>query len=192
MTDLSIPPLFLADNLALDFINTEYGVGDQRQDALTSGHCVEHWLAQAGVLPEPSSHPLPEGLLPDALALRNCSRAVVMAAMQGVEADVAVVNQVLEAGRPVSTLVWEATAKAFRISAQSSGNSSASLLWPVAEALVNLVTSDTFAFVRQCEAQDCILLFHDVSKSHRRRWCSMATCGNRKKVAAFRARKKPE
>lgn len=192
MTDLHIPPLFLADNLALDFINTEYGVGDQRQDALASGQCVAHWLAQAGLLPEPPSDPLPEGLLPDALALRNCSRAVVMAAMHGVEADAAVVNQVLEAGRPASTLVWEATAKAFRISAQPSGNSSASLLWPVAEAFVNLVTSDTFAFVRQCKAQDCILLFHDVSKSHRRRWCSMATCGNRMKVAAFRARKKPE
>ncbi|CAI8905665.1 MULTISPECIES: CGNR zinc finger domain-containing protein [Pseudomonas] len=61
----------------------------------------------------------------------------------------------------------------------------------MAESLVGLVTNDKFEFVRQCEAHDCVLLFHDLSKSHRRRWCSMATCGNRMKVAAFRSRNKP-
>ncbi|MFL9673349.1 CGNR zinc finger domain-containing protein [Pseudomonas sp. NFACC42-2] len=61
----------------------------------------------------------------------------------------------------------------------------------MAASLVGLVTNDKFEFVRQCEAHDCVLLFHDLSKSHRRRWCSMATCGNRMKVAAFRSRNKP-
>jgi predicted RNA-binding Zn ribbon-like protein len=61
----------------------------------------------------------------------------------------------------------------------------------VAESLVGLVMNDKFESVRQCEAHDCVLLFHDLSKSHRRRWCSMATCGNRMKVAAFRSRNKP-
>ncbi|WP_371263350.1 MULTISPECIES: CGNR zinc finger domain-containing protein [unclassified Pseudomonas] len=56
---------------------------------------------------------------------------------------------------------------------------------------MGLATNDKFEFVRQCEAHDCVLLFHDLSKSHRRRWCSMATCGNRMKVAAFRSRNKP-
>ncbi|NEJ40784.1 CGNR zinc finger domain-containing protein, partial [Rhizobium ruizarguesonis] len=36
---------------------------------------------------------------------------------------------------------------------------------------------------------DCTLFFLDTTKSHRRRWCSMALCGNRMKVAAFRSRK---
>ncbi|WP_308812142.1 CGNR zinc finger domain-containing protein [Pseudomonas japonica] len=66
-----------------------------------------------------------------------------------------------------------------------------SLLWPVANAVVHLVTSNKFEFVRQCEAHDCFLLFHDLSKSHRRRCCDMVTCGNRMKVAAFRSRKNP-
>nr|WP_263858563.1 CGNR zinc finger domain-containing protein [Coralloluteibacterium stylophorae] len=42
--------------------------------------------------------------------------------------------------------------------------------------------------VRACEAHDCTLLFQDTTRSHRRRWCSMAACGNRMKAAAFRAR----
>jgi predicted RNA-binding Zn ribbon-like protein len=80
--------------------------------------------------------------------------------------------------------------KAFRVATHLRDSSPASPLGPVAESLVGLVTNDKFELVRQCEAHDCVLLFHDLSKSHRRRWCSMATCGNRMKVAAFRSRNK--
>ncbi|WP_286184629.1 CGNR zinc finger domain-containing protein [Enterobacter sp. C2] len=52
-----------------------------------------------------------------------------------------------------------------------------------------MITAEKFAYVPQCEAHNCILLFHDLSKSHRRRGCSMVICGNRIKVAAYRNRK---
>jgi predicted RNA-binding Zn ribbon-like protein len=42
--------------------------------------------------------------------------------------------------------------------------------------------------VRQCEADDCDLVFYDDSRAGSRRWCSMQRCGNRAKVRAFRAR----
>jgi predicted RNA-binding Zn ribbon-like protein len=32
-------------------------------------------------------------------------------------------------------------------------------------------------------------MFYDRTKSHKRRWCSMALCGNRHKVAEFRKRR---
>ena len=38
--------------------------------------------------------------------------------------------------------------------------------------------------VRRCANPACVLLFLDISKSGRRRWCDMATCGNRAKAAA--------
>ncbi|CRM81635.1 hypothetical protein [Pseudomonas sp. 31 R 17] len=183
--------LFLADNLALDFINSEYGVGDQRHDCFVDDHSVMSWLTQAGLLSEHVERQAPSGLLALARTLRASSRAVVNAAMTGVPVDPALINQVLEAGQPVSRLEWEQEKKAFRAATYPRDNSPASLLGPVAEALVALVTHDKFEYVRQCEAHDCVLLFHDLSKSHRRRWCSMATCGNRMKVAAFRSRNKP-
>jgi len=183
--------LFLADNLALDFINSEYGGGDQRHDCFVDDHSVMSWLTQAGLLPEQVDPKAPNGLLALARTLRASSRAVVNAAMTGVPVDLAVINQVLEAGRPVSRLEWAQEQKAFRLATHPRDSSPASLLGPVAESLVGLVTNDKFEFVRQCEAHDCVLLFHDLSKSHRRRWCSMATCGNRMKVAAFRSRNKP-
>jgi predicted RNA-binding Zn ribbon-like protein len=61
---------------------------------------------------------------------------------------------------------------------------------PVAEAVATLLAKGDFSLVRKCECPDCTLWFHDRTKSHHRRWCSMALCGNRMKVAAFRARQK--
>lgn len=183
---------FLADNLALDFINSEYAVGDKRHDCLINDHSVAGWLVRAGLLPDINGQPIPDGMLAEARELRCSARSVVNAAMNSVPVDLAGVNRVLEVGRPERKLEWDGDAQQFRATVYQSLRSPAGLLWPIADALVNLVTSDKFEFVRQCEAHDCILLFHDLSKSHRRRWCSMATCGNRMKVAAFRSRKKHE
>jgi predicted RNA-binding Zn ribbon-like protein len=102
--------------------------------------------------------------------------------------DFAVVNRILEAGRPVRTLA-QGDGDNVVLWKRRRDDSAASLLEPVAAALVQLLTQGELAQVRQCEAHDCTLRFLDVTKSGRRRWCSMAVCGNRMKVAAFRARK---
>jgi predicted RNA-binding Zn ribbon-like protein len=184
--------LFLADNLALDFINTAYGVGEGQQDCLVSDEAVVNWLKMAGQLTDDFEEKPPKGLLVQAHALRDCGRAVVTAAIAGAPADLATVNQVLDAGQPTKTVEWDGQAQAFRIATRRRNDDPASLLEPVAASLANLLTSDKFEYVKQCEAHDCVLLFHDLTKSHRRRWCSMATCGNRMKVAAFRSRKKAD
>lgn len=180
-------PLFLADNLALDFINSEYGVAEQQHDCFTDDRSVIAWLTTAGVLTDEVEPP--RGLLALARELRDNSRTLVKAAMNGTASEPTLVNSVLAAGRPQQKLEWHDEAQQFRLGIYPDVSKPADLLWPIADALVTLVTSEKFEFVRQCEAHDCILLFHDLSKSHRRRWCSMATCGNRMKVAAFRSRK---
>jgi predicted RNA-binding Zn ribbon-like protein len=40
----------------------------------------------------------------------------------------------------------------------------------------------------RCELPGCGALLLSRSRGERRRWCSMETCGNRAKAAAFRAR----
>ena len=62
------------------------------------------------------------------------------------------------------------------------------LLQPLAEAIADLVCNEDFRLIRTCEGKACVLLFLDKTKSHARRWCSMALCGNRAKAAAHRAR----
>jgi predicted RNA-binding Zn ribbon-like protein len=56
------------------------------------------------------------------------------------------------------------------------------VLWPIAQAATELLTSEELKLVRWCEAPDCQWLFLDHSRNRSRRWCDMASCGNRAKA----------
>lgn len=64
-----------------------------------------------------------------------------------------------------------------------------SLIGPITESFVDLICFGQLDYLRKCERADCILYFYDTTKNHRRRWCSMAICGNRAKAAKFYKRK---
>lgn len=61
----------------------------------------------------------------------------------------------------------------------------------VARDLVDLVATGDPSRLRECAADDCSTLFHDGSRPGTRRWCSMATCGNRHKTSQYRRRRAP-
>jgi len=153
-------PLFVGDDLALDFVNTAFGVGEDRRECLGSDAQVLDWLQRAGL---PASAQRGAGRPGTVLALGNAYRELVWSKSQ---------SPSLELRRRVSSVE--------------------ALLVPVAEAVANLLAEGDFSLVRKCESADCTLWFYDRTKSHHRRWCSMAQCGNRMKVAAFRARRKAE
>lgn len=180
---------FIAGNLAIDFINTQFGVGDEHQECLQDDSSVIAWLQQAGVLSKYSENP-PPGIAQLARELRENMRELLISARQGRAADPSIVNRVLEQGCPIQHIEWQPAEAVFQKKIHLRNMESESLLQPVAWALVQLLTEDNVQLVKECEASDCILLFHDQTKSHRRRWCSMASCGNRMKAAAHRARKK--
>ena len=62
------------------------------------------------------------------------------------------------------------------------------ILANIAREAVGLFARDSPYRVRQCEGETCTLLFVDTSRKGERRWCSMAGCGNKAKVKAFRNR----
>ena len=62
------------------------------------------------------------------------------------------------------------------------------LLAPIARSAAHVVTDVEPARLRLCAAADCETWFIDTSKGGRRRWCSMARCGNRTKAARHRRR----
>jgi len=57
-------------------------------------------------------------------------------------------------------------------------------LAPIAQAMADLAASRGGGEIKRCANPRCILYFRDASRTRRRRWCSMAVCGNRMKVAA--------
>ncbi len=44
--------------------------------------------------------------------------------------------------------------------------------------------------IKVCASDTCDWIFYDASRTSRRRWCDMATCGNRAKAARHRARER--
>jgi predicted RNA-binding Zn ribbon-like protein len=46
----------------------------------------------------------------------------------------------------------------------------------------------TWSRMKACRAEDCRWVFLDTAKNRSRAWCSMQSCGNRAKVAAYRER----
>ncbi|WP_329340154.1 ABATE domain-containing protein [Streptomyces sp. NBC_01352] len=65
----------------------------------------------------------------------------------------------------------------------------AALLGAVARDVVELLTDPVMrAGLRQCEGDNCPIVYLDTSRGRRRRWCSSEVCGNRERVARHRRR----
>ena len=71
----------------------------------------------------------------------------------------------------------------WHLAEREEGASELCLLAPLAYAAARLATDADPRRIRQCASSRCIYWFRDTSKGGRRRWCSMARCGNREKAA---------
>ncbi len=60
----------------------------------------------------------------------------------------------------------------------------------LADPLVRELTTGHPERIKVCDNDRCRWVFYDTSRTARRRWCDMATCGNRAKAARHRARSK--
>lgn len=200
-----IPAMFLADAPGLDFLNSIATPVDVPVDWISDGGGLLGWLDQAGMVP------------PDALAaIRSCTtpaeldevaakarelrewfrgyvkkrkgHALAATDLRELEPLNALLARDEQHGEIVANSPDAPTAFSFRTVRR--WQSAESLLMPIAEALAKLVCEEDFTQVKACEGPTCTLLFADHTRGHARRWCSMAVCGNRAKVAAHRARLK--
>ncbi|KQW96450.1 hypothetical protein ASC94_06255 [Massilia sp. Root418] len=184
---------FLGDHPALDMLNTVVQVQGEAVDGWRSGADVADWLARAGYLPSGAAMAdfsgLP-GLLEEARALRELVRKLVARRKDGLAmetVDLAALNAALAQGRRHMELA-AGDDNALALRPVYAAGTARQVLAPLAEAAAELLAGD-FTLVKHCENPDCTLWFADRTKSHRRRWCSMAICGNRHKVASFRSRR---
>jgi predicted RNA-binding Zn ribbon-like protein len=58
----------------------------------------------------------------------------------------------------------------------------------LSDPLVTELTSGHPDRIKVCDSDTCEWIFYDTSRTSRRRWCDMSTCGNRAKAARHRAR----
>lgn len=63
----------------------------------------------------------------------------------------------------------------------------------VLKSFLDVITEEeTLKRLKPCENHECVLLFVDHSKNQTRRWCNMATCGNKAKASRFYYRNQRE
>lgn len=196
------PPYFLADHPALDFVNTRLPLKNGAWDALDTRESFAEWLLASQISGGAESAAKLRSLPPEdankvmeeARRLRETLRSVLQAAEKPLTPEqqsaaltpLAVhINAILaEAPQQQSLqteerLEWQ---QAYRF------QTARGLLAPLAHAIGEILMTPDPSRVRACEGADCVLWFLDLSKGNRRRWCSMALCGNRAKVAAHRSR----
>jgi predicted RNA-binding Zn ribbon-like protein len=179
-------PLVLADHPALDLLNTRMMVEGRRRDLLNSDADAARWLEQIG-FGSATEVAVGDGhLLVQLRKLRDCIESALAARRENRVADPAALNAFLL--RVVPQLVWEEVG-APELDRFRQGDADQQRLGRLAYAAAELLAEGDFSLVRKCESPECSLMFYDRTKSHKRRWCSMALCGNRHKVAEFRKRR---
>ncbi len=200
-----LPAIFVADLLALDFLNSIASPVDTPVDWIDSGDGLLRWLAQAKLVPAEVLDDLKARALPgefdkvadQARALREWFRGFVQKHMgRPLTAkalnELAPLNSLLardEAFNQISRYRHQ-KGEGLDLRMTRRWRSPELLLLPVGQALAQFVCEDDFTTVKACQGEICTLMFADHSRRRARKWCSMAMCGNRAKQAAHRGRLK--
>ncbi|MFN2566501.1 MAG: CGNR zinc finger domain-containing protein [Gemmatimonadaceae bacterium] len=210
--------VFVGERLWLDFVNTEpvttsarYGgasladvtdVPVHAADALRDFDTFVAWLESAAVLDVERAQGIrrravqqPAGAAATLVDARRVRATLRLLAERGTGAPqvrsdaLSEINRVL--GRSAGTRRVElrsdgSYARAF----VPVGDAFAGLMIPIVESAADAMILGELGRVRHCADSRCPRVFFDRTKNGRRRWCDMATCGNRAKAARHRARRK--
>jgi predicted RNA-binding Zn ribbon-like protein len=184
----------IGGDLAVDFANTVFSPGDPAGSLHSWSDLMDFLELRGGVAPGDGAVLRAMGAtdarrcavaFAQALRLRETTRAMLgaMASKRPVRAQwVAEVNQALADGAGASRLLRQDSGWRLGLSPGLAGPLQA--LAPIARAVADLVVSGRSVEIGKCANPRCGLYFRDRSRTRRRRWCSMAVCGNRMKVAA--------
>lgn len=182
---------FDTGRVCLDLLATVGGnLSPTPVERLDSVARLDAWLHGAGVVPADEPLDLDAEALARFLALRALVHRIVHAELDGspaAEQDIAELNRAAEAGPLALRLVR--TPEAGLRCRPVARPGLADLLGAVAQDAVRLLGSPDRELLRECEGATCDLVYVDVSRGRRRRWCSASACANRHYVAAHRARK---
>ena len=191
--------LVATNRMCLDFGNLPFTAGDPLVHAVSWAELVEFLAvkqivsrARAGEL---ESLPETDGfaannLLHVAKRLGEGIRFAAKAMIRGSRIHrewIDPLNQILRITEGHDELEWDGAAWRMGFFAKHEGLEW--LLAAVARSAAELIAAGAKSGVRKCANPNCQLLFCDDSRTRRRRWCSMALCGNRSKVAAFARRR---
>lgn len=174
---------FPSGTLALDYVGTRrLRRSDQPTEKLVTPDDLDAWFTESGMLDDAPG--ADDADLASGLELREAIYALMHARMEGHElpADAVELVNAVAADAPLAIRLTDAGARRYGTARQAQST--------LAREAIAIAAGDDAALLRECARPGCTQIYLDRSRGHRREWCSMATCGNRMKAAAYRARQK--
>jgi predicted RNA-binding Zn ribbon-like protein len=190
------------DHPALNFLNTRCRPRGTQLELLSSGEDLVGWMEVEGLLDASERSAVLEvfsagqlnAVAQEAREVREWLRGEI-ASWVGSDSPVAVsavalerLNGLLSLDRRCSQLRPTLDGLGFELRDRRHWEAPRQVLAPVVAAVAELLVAGNRELVRTCAAPRCAIWFYDRTRSHRRRWCSMAVCGNREKVRSHRER----
>lgn len=189
---------FVGERLWLDFVNTD---AVRVVDALRDFETFMAWLESAALVDNERGQGMrrrareqPSGAAAALVDARRVRAALRLLAERGWGANsseqvrgeaLGEINRVL--GRSAGTRRVERRADGtYARTFVPVGDAFAGLMIPIVESAADALILGELTRVRRCADHRCGRVFYDSTKNGRRRWCDMATCGNRAKAARHR------
>lgn len=175
---------FRSGRLCLDFIAT---VGDRDHnsfDRWRNEADFGRWCAAAGLLPD--AIVITPAELDAARRLREALYRLALAALAHSApgpADLDLLNHWARQVPLVPQLTGLGAARRWQ-----ADNPHEAVLASVARDAIDLLSGEMTKRLRKCADDHCSVLFVDMSRPGKRRWCAMNGCGNKVKKAAYRKR----
>jgi predicted RNA-binding Zn ribbon-like protein len=177
---------------AIDFINTKELVHGEPFDHFGTTADALAWLQVHGLIHADAA--AERGADEAALHRIRKTRAALRELADATYEDrapetraIAEVNRALRAHRRVELVT---STDGCRLEHRHVGDPVDGALANLAEPIVQAIAAGRSERLRACASETCRWIFFDDSRTGRRRWCDMASCGNRAKAARHRARAK--
>ena len=176
---------------ALDFVNTvELAHGEPVDHFGTTADALA-WLHEHGLV----HHEALDGSGDDALLgrirwARAALRELADATYEGRPPAETAIDEINRLLGFCQVLHLVPTADGLRLDHRDVGDPVDGALARLVEPIVREIATGRPERLRACADDSCRWVFYDDSRTGRRRWCDMATCGNRAKAARHRARAK--
>ncbi|WP_328747860.1 ABATE domain-containing protein [Streptomyces sp. NBC_00285] len=175
---------FDAGRICLDLLATTHP-----EERLDSTQVLCAWIVGAGLVPDGTglTHADPSWLVGFRELRGWIGQLVREGPGHGYDLALAHVNGAARAAPPAPRAV--SGADGFLMRELDGPPDCAALLGAVARDAVELLTDPVArAGIRECEGDNCTIVYLDTSRGRRRRWCSSEVCGNRERVARHRRR----
>ena len=181
MCEPDFPFQFVGNDLAIDFVNTRIAHRGALIELLRAPVSLASWFEAAGL---EVAGGWTNAEMERVLELRQAIGEALRCKARGNAVPAGVIETInghlAHHGQQMHLI---ASDEGYELAPARERMSHAAVLGLLAQRAAELLVSADPKTLKNCANETCVLIFKDISRGNKRRWCSMETCGNRAKAA---------